>query len=324
MHDRKREILTDVQKKQMDQKIAVYKGLCGECTELRRRCDFSDGAEKKVEKLLMVNPEFYTMWNYKKETLLHRVEHDRPLVLGSGCVEGVGATREMVTWKWVERELAFNAQVIEKRDIKSYCTWHHRKWLLEKIGDAAVLSQQLRTEKALAEQLLDAEDRNFHCWGYRAWVVAQLRNLGLYTDGDEMAHARKRIEANFSNYSAYHARAKILGALPKEAGAARVEKVKEEVELVKNAFYTEPTDQSGWMYATWLANLTGSAEPVSAVLEAARELHDDDPTLKWPLLASTLDPKCNKTELLEQLCAQDKNRAGYYRDAMGGCVGNYA
>ncbi|KAJ9441507.1 hypothetical protein DIPPA_31013 [Diplonema papillatum] len=65
------------------------------------------------------------------------------------------------------------------------------------------------------------------------------------------------------------------------------------------------------MYATWLANLTGSAEPVSAVLEAARELHDDDPTLKWPLLASTLDPKCNKTELLEQLCAQDKNRAGY-------------
>ncbi|KAJ9441509.1 Geranylgeranyl transferase type-2 subunit alpha [Diplonema papillatum] len=111
MHDRKREILTDVQKKQMDQKIAVYKGLCGECTELRRRCAFSDGAEKKVEKLLMVNPEFYTMWNYKKETLLHRVEHDRPLVLGSGCVEGVGATREMVTWKWVERELrvAFNA-----------------------------------------------------------------------------------------------------------------------------------------------------------------------------------------------------------------------
>ena len=55
-----------------------------------------------------------------------------------------------------------------------------------------------------------------------------------------------KINTNFSNYSAWHLRSKLLPTLTtaEESGTLAAE----ELELVKSAFFTEPADQSAWMY----------------------------------------------------------------------------
>ena len=58
-------------------------------------------------------------------------------------------------------------------------------------------------------RLLDADERNFHGWGYRQLVV-QL--AGIPATAEE-AYIAARIGQNFSNYSAYHVRTSLLQRL---------------------------------------------------------------------------------------------------------------
>jgi geranylgeranyl transferase type-2 subunit alpha len=67
-----------------------------------------------------------------------------------------------------------------RRNPKSYGAWHHRKWTLRALGPARA---DLGRELALCAQLLAADERNFHCWGFRrraavrgiarAWMLTQ-------------------------------------------------------------------------------------------------------------------------------------------------------
>ena len=56
-----------------------------------------------------------------------------------------------------------------KRNHKSYCTWHHRKWTVHRYAALfpAEARRVLARELGLCGKLLDLDDRNFHCWGYR-------------------------------------------------------------------------------------------------------------------------------------------------------------
>jgi geranylgeranyl transferase type-2 subunit alpha len=86
-----------------------------------------------------------------------------------------------------------------------------------------------------------------------------------------MAYTTKKIDANFSNFSAWHQRSKVLTSLwssgklephkSKEAGTLRGIHISTlmnaylkflEFDLVRNAMYTDPADQSVWMYHRWL------------------------------------------------------------------------
>lgn len=53
-----------------------------------------------------------------------------------------------------------------------------------------------------------------------------------------------KINSNFSNYSAWHLRSHLLPGLGEDLHAVAAD----ELELVKSAFFTEPADQSAWMY----------------------------------------------------------------------------
>lgn len=85
----------------------------------------------------------------------------------------------------------------------------------------------------------------------------------------ELAFSYDKIASNFSNYSAWHYRIKLLPVLcPSAKGHDRIndEKLREgnnivhfvfcsislEFQLVQNAFYTDPNDQSAWFYHKWL------------------------------------------------------------------------
>lgn len=59
-----------------------------------------------------------------------------------------------------------------KRNHKSYCTWHHRKWTVQRYAAhfPAAAPAVLARELALCGKLLQMDERNFHCWGYRRRV----------------------------------------------------------------------------------------------------------------------------------------------------------
>jgi geranylgeranyl transferase type-2 subunit alpha len=73
-------------------------------------------------------------------------------------------------------------------------------------------------------------------------------------DEDELKFSKKRIDSNFSNYSSWHYRSKLLPRLHpgKEGAAIGEDQLTEEFKLVLNAAFTDPQDQSAWMYHRWL------------------------------------------------------------------------
>ena len=131
---------------------------------------------------------------------------------------------------------------------------------------AQKISPELVTkELALCDKFHTYDSRNFHCWNYRRWLA----QLGGVDSKAELEYSLKRINegfpqerrikhslvlflSDFSNYSAWHARSLAFGA----AVGADIES---EWQLVFNAMYTNPNDQSVWMYVSWLlGRATGS------------------------------------------------------------------
>lgn len=83
-----------------------------------------------TKKLLLINPEYYTAWNERKRAIqLAKID--------------------------VAEELAFNVAAI-KANPKSYVTWQHRRWLLQRYDCKAAVSGEL----ALLEKLLILDCRN--------------------------------------------------------------------------------------------------------------------------------------------------------------------
>lgn len=67
------------------------------------------------------------------------------------------------------------------------------------------------------------------------------------------------IQKNFSNYSAWHYRAKLMPKLEDSNGAFAnnsylipLATIKSDLAMLKHAFFTDPKDQSPWNYHEWL------------------------------------------------------------------------
>jgi len=223
---------------------------------------------------------------------------------------------------WWTPELKLSETALRSNP-KSYPSWHHRKWVIGRLTrlapDAPTTRDALERELALCVKLLDMDDRNFHCWAYRRFIV---EHLGRSVD-DELAYTLEKIENNFSNYSAWHYRSAHLST----EAAKKKETLDKEFELASNAFYTEPEDQSAWMYHRWLTSrareLDDAGERDAALrdaLETCREISELEPECKWPLLAQVM--LCGEShrdaETFNRLAALDPSRSGYYRDVASG------
>ena len=132
----------------------------------------------------------------------------------------------------VAGELQLTQKALTDRNPKSYSTWHHRRWIVQLVlqgsapgmeaAEAAAAAEgstpwqqhlqgavTAEAELKLCTHFLTLDERNFHCWNYRRFIV-QLGSLPLE---DELAFTAQLIERNFSNYSAWHYRADLLQRL---------------------------------------------------------------------------------------------------------------
>ena len=82
-------------------------------------------------------------------------------------------------------------------------------------------------------------------WNYRRCVLSKLNNISVTEKcNKEVKFTDKLIQRNFSNYSAWHERSKTL--------MLSTETIEKELKTVDTAIFTEPDDQTAWIYHRWL------------------------------------------------------------------------
>ncbi len=130
------------------------------------------------------------------------------------------------------------------------------------------------------------DERNFHCWNYRLLTaLLYLKEIPLRLESSDLAKqaevefltkecemAEKLIKKNFSNYSAWHYRSKLMPELytrlPNDGPyLIPLDKIQEDLALLKHAFFTDPKDQSPWNYHEWLISLLSPVQVVSLTIE---------------------------------------------------------
>ncbi|CEP08722.1 hypothetical protein [Parasitella parasitica] len=220
--------------------------------------DYSQDTFKLTTQLVDWNLDFYTIWNYRR------------IILQESILKNLDADEQQ---KVYNQELMLFLQLIKKNP-KSYWMWNHRIWCLQNMP-----KPDWHAELGLVDKMLAMDARNFHGWDYRRLVVGHLR---AEASSDPEALARivqqeydfttQKINQSFSNYSAWHQRSKLLPEIVVSMTTDERNRVAlGELELVKNAIYTDPEDQSAWLYYWWLL---GRA-PDNVALYGAYQIRDD-------------------------------------------------
>ena len=246
------------EKKIFNPQLALLSRLSDEV--LARRAEHRSDPEslKLCAALLEHNPEVYTAWNWRREVVGPLLddkgggekEEAETSTSSSTAVSSSASDREKARLAAAQAELDLTEKSL-RRNPKCYSAWHHRRWVL--LG-RPLLRHLLRPELALVDRLLDADARNFHAWAHRRAVAAV---AGVAPEEAERA-AMRRVEDNFSNYSAWHERSATL--LLEEAKKEEAKKEKKdnggenngEFDLVRQAVFTDPEDQAPWLYHRWL------------------------------------------------------------------------
>ena len=212
--------------------------------------------------------------------------------------------KEHATNEQLEIELAVSKAVIYSNP-KCYWAFHHRRWCYEYMNVQDV-SQEIKQ----CDLLLDADCRNFHAWRHRRWAVLRCGNLY----DKELEASQEFINKNPANGSAWHYRSQL----------PNLTNFKDEVEMTKAAMWTDPKDQSPWIYYRWLLSKPEIYEDQEFLQQEDRdliELEEAEPDCKYPFLAHVwiqrkLSNGSNEkiTELVNKLCEMDPIRSAYYKE----------
>ncbi|CAO3597828.1 unnamed protein product [Absidia cylindrospora] len=172
------------------------------------------------------------------------------------------------------QELDLFMQLI-RMNPKSYWLWNHRRWCLESMPQPS-----WKGELKLVDKMLTMDARNFHGWTYRRYVVAQLRKLETTKAGDyqwvqqEYDFTTQKITQSFSNYSAWHQRSKLLPEIVADMTEDEKNEVaRNELTMVSDAIFTDPDDQSAWLYYWWLMGKAPSPVTLVGAFRLQSTLH---------------------------------------------------
>ena len=246
------------EKAKQREQVRTARGLFGKLLELRGSKVYNEQALEMTSKALQFHPEFPTLWGYRRELLTNM---------------------EMPLKEVLKGEMKLLEKALRKSQ-KVYSIWFHRKWVVERLFEEAAEStirQLLDNELELCNQLLAVDERNFHCWNHRMFLMDLMRSWlkGKEDQVDlnaiDLKLSTDLINNNFSNYSAWHLRTLLQQVLGTEGPRVKLD-LDQELEWVQQGIYTEPNDQSVWLYHQWLT-LRDAYEPrISHCAKMAGEL----------------------------------------------------
>jgi len=172
---------------------------------------------------------------------------------------------------------------------KVYWIWNHRRWCLENTPDGPGTATEgdvngwrqtnWDREMFVVDKMLEADSRNFMAWDYRRYCLASMPVPRPETT--ELTYTTRKIEANFSNFSAWHQRSKVLASLWASGKLDPSKSKEEEFELVRNAMYTDPNDQSVWIYHRWLVGAGDDKDLLEREIAIIQDLLDEQSDSKW-------------------------------------------
>lgn len=236
---------------------------------------------------------------------------------------------------------------------KCYWIWNYRQWLLEE-AEKRLAKQAARSlweaEVALVGKMLTRDERNFHGWGYRRFVVGRLEALRTPEEGtlveQEFAYTDKMIKAKLQNFSALHYRSKLLLRLLDERiadGDARRAMLQQELNTMQDALI-DPFNQSAWFYHQFLMSSLDEDLPVgqrivqdfsvqeqldiyAQEIDRIKDMEEDFDDCKWiyealimyTLASSRIDqtstsPADQVDDWIEKLAQLDPMRKGRWTD----------
>ncbi|XP_055596290.1 geranylgeranyl transferase type-2 subunit alpha [Uranotaenia lowii] len=220
-------------KKEREVKAQAFRAGMGRILQKKQALELDQEMMDLTGKILGANPDIATLWNLRRMCIEQFVQDEKDQAL-------------------FDKDLGFTELCLQVNP-KSYCAWHHRCWILENAPEP-----NWKREVDLCGHYLKLDERNFHCWDYRRYVAEKAQ----IAPKDELDFCTDKIQNNFSNYSSWHYRSKLLPILfPNQDDPSRPiseAKLKEELELVLTAAFTDPNDSSAWFYQRWLL---GNSQP---------------------------------------------------------------
>ncbi|KAI8333736.1 hypothetical protein BC941DRAFT_434331 [Chlamydoabsidia padenii] len=272
VHGRKRErTTTDAIKARREKeavKIVEYNDTIKECHDRVDASLMDKHTLNLTTQILHNNPDYYTIWNIRRNILMGGIllptfEQQQQQVTSKDVPQDtLDDDKNEATNEETNKDEEANQKVyLQELDLfmqlirinpKSYWLWNHRRWCLESMPRPSWTG-----ELKLVDKMLSMDERNFHGWNYRRYVVGQLRQASKGNDQTIVQHeydfTTQKITQSFSNYSAWHQRSKLLPEIVMNMTEDEKNKVaRNELAMVGDAIFTDPDDQSAWLYYWWL------------------------------------------------------------------------
>lgn len=234
-------------------KISQYHEVKSKVFTARSNKEYTIGMLNNVTDLLMINPEFYTVWNIRRETLVALFD-----------------SSQLDKYKALNDDLKM-VMLLLKRFPKCYWIYNHRLWCLKVLGEKA----DWIVELGIVSKLLSLDPRNFHGWQLRRIVVQSMESQDkskvdqLKINIQEFEFTTSKVNNNISNFSAWHNRSKLIPKIHQLYNETEIDLdanlikyrdlfddplllLKHEIKLINTGMYVDVDDSSVWLYLYWL------------------------------------------------------------------------
>ena len=242
--------LTEEEKAKNELQLKKLKAIQDQILKIRAKNKYDQKTMDFLLKSSVLMPDYPTLWSIRKILM----EQYLPTLTDDQAME------------YLQKEIKSILPIMMKNP-KSYLLWYHRIWSLVKcieieIKKGTLLEKSvLIGEIELCNKFFLKDDRNFHCWNYRVKILSLIsiyfQNTFQKFIENELKFTIEKITMNFSNFSAWLYRSKLIPIYfvqhnikwnTKEA----LDFFKDDLELIKKAIYTDPKDQSPWNYLSWI------------------------------------------------------------------------